>query len=89
MSTNECEHENKQHGQQESALGQVMTVTNHLKQTFEYRENNYTARFSLHQVHDSLCTKEYYTKYSWKALSDVYMVSEGLRVVPRCRRALL
>ena len=26
--------------------------------------NKYTARFSLHQVHGSQCTKEYYTKYS-------------------------
>ena len=43
-----------------------------------------TARFSLHQVHGSQCTKEYYTKYSWRTLADVCMVIEVLRVVPRC-----
>ena len=58
--------------------------------TFEEGEfkmpiDNYTARFSLHQVHGSQCTKEYYTKYSWRILADVYMVSEVLRVVPRCQ----
>ena len=45
----------------------------------------YTARFSLHQVHGSQCTKEYYTKYSWRTLADVCMVSEVLRVVPCCQ----
>ena len=45
---------------------------------------SYTARFSLHQVHGTQCTKEYYTKYSWRTLADVCMVSEVLRVVPRC-----
>ena len=44
----------------------------------------YTARFSLHQVHSSQCTKEYYIKYSWRTLTDVCMVSEVLRIVPRC-----
>ena len=48
----------------------------------------YTARFSLHQVHGSQCTKEYYTKYSWRTLADVCMVSEVLRVVP-CYQVLL
>ena len=42
-------------------------------------------RFSLHQVHSSQCTKEYYTKYSWRTLTDVCMVSEGLRIVPCCQ----
>ena len=45
--------------------------------------HDYTARFSLHQVHGSQCTKEYYTKYSWRTLADVCMVIEVLRVVPR------
>ena len=45
----------------------------------------YTARFSLHQVHGSQCTKEYYVKYSWRTLGVVCMVSEVLRVVPHCR----
>ena len=45
----------------------------------------YTARFSLHQVHGSQCTKEYYTKYSWRTLADVCMVSEVPRVVPCCQ----
>ena len=45
---------------------------------------NYTVRFSLHQVPGSQCTKEYYTKYSWRTLADVCMVGEVLRVVPRC-----
>ena len=31
---------------------------------FVSQEISYTARFSLHQVHGSQCTKEYYTKYS-------------------------
>ena len=44
----------------------------------------YTAKFSLHQVHGSQCTKEDYTKYSWRTLADVCMVSEVLRLVPRC-----
>ena len=48
----------------------------------------YTARFSLHQVHGSQCTKEYYTKYSWRTLAEVCMVSEVLHVVPRCRMLL-
>ena len=46
---------------------------------------SYTARCSLHQVHGSQCTKEYYTKYSWRTLADECMVSEVLRVVRRCR----
>ena len=29
-----------------------------------FKLDSYTARFSLHQVHGSQCTKEYYTKYS-------------------------
>ena len=45
----------------------------------------YTTRFLLHQVHGSQCTKEDYTKYSWRTLADVCMVSEVPRVVPRCR----
>ena len=49
----------------------------------------YTARFSLHQVHGSQCTKEYYTKYSWRPLADVCMVSEVLCVVRRCPVLLL
>ena len=47
-------------------------------------KQKYTARFSLYQAHGSHCTKEYYTKYSWRTLADVCMVSEVLRVVPRC-----
>ena len=31
------------------------------------------------------CTKEYYTKHSWRTLPDVCMVSEVLRVVPCCQ----
>ena len=45
----------------------------------------YTARFSLHQVHGSQCTKEYYTKHSLRTMADVCMVSEVLRVVPCCQ----
>ena len=44
-----------------------------------------TARFSLHQVHGTQCTKKDYTKYSWRTLADMCMVSEVLHVVPRCR----
>ena len=39
----------------------------------------------INQVHGSQCTKEYYIKYSWRTLADVCMVSEVLRVVPRCQ----
>ena len=48
----------------------------------------YIARFSLHQVHSSQCTKENYSKYSWRTLADVCMVSEVLRVVPCCQLLL-
>ena len=44
----------------------------------------YTAWFSLHQVHSSQCTLEYNTIYYWRTLANVCMVSKVLHVVLCC-----
>ena len=69
----------------------IKVKSSHWTQDCEHEFTNYfpaiiryTARFSLHEVHDSQCTLENYTMYSWRTLADVCMESERLFVVPRC-----